>query len=365
MLLAEVAAASADVGCDLVPAGQDRVGSPTCCARPAPDEVATSWCRGCPASCRSARSASAGRRCARCRQPRHAPSLTVAGVDAHVHRRSATTGRGLAGAARRSCSPSCSARRPRPEQTFLRRLLGGELRQGALLGVMADAVAKAADVPLADVRRAAMLSGDLPARRRSRSREGVAGAGRSSRLQVGRPVGPMLAQTATNVGDALAELGGEAVVRGQARRRAGADPPRRRRRSRSSPAASDDVTARLPEVVAAAPGAAGALAGRRRRGDRAAPGRPPAPVPGRPRRVSARRADIAAARQRCRCRRSSSTCCTSTARICSTRRTAERLAALDRIVPPGDAGRPAASPPTRRRAQAFLDANARRAVTRA
>ena len=49
------------------------------------------------------------------------------------------------------------------EQTFLRRLLGGELRQGALIGVMADAVAKAADVPVTAVRRAAMLGGDLPA----------------------------------------------------------------------------------------------------------------------------------------------------------------------------------------------------------
>src|SRR3546814_4019004 len=48
-----------------------------------------------------------------------------------------------------------------PEADFVRRLLTGELRQGALAGVMTDAIAKAAGVPLATVRRAAMLSGDL------------------------------------------------------------------------------------------------------------------------------------------------------------------------------------------------------------
>ena len=48
------------------------------------------------------------------------------------------------------------------EQTFLRRLLTGELRQGALIGVMADAVAAAAQIPAAAVRRAAMLGGALP-----------------------------------------------------------------------------------------------------------------------------------------------------------------------------------------------------------
>ena len=48
------------------------------------------------------------------------------------------------------------------EQDFLRKLLGGELRQGALLGVMTEAIAKAAEIPAAEIRRAAMLGGDLP-----------------------------------------------------------------------------------------------------------------------------------------------------------------------------------------------------------
>ena len=54
------------------------------------------------------------------------------------------------------------------EQYFLVRLLSGELRQGALDGVMTDAVARAAEVPVAEVRRAVMLSGSLPRRPRRR-----------------------------------------------------------------------------------------------------------------------------------------------------------------------------------------------------
>ncbi len=135
------------------------------------------------------------------------------------------------------------------EQTFLRRLLSGELRQGALTGVMADAVAAATGIPLAAVRRAAMLGGDLPA---------VAAAGLTGgavaldvfALQVGRPVGPMLAQTAAGVVDALEKLGGAAIFEAKldgARvqvHRAG-DQVTVYTRS------LDDVTARLPEVVEA------------------------------------------------------------------------------------------------------------------
>src|SRR6478736_7853946 len=96
------------------------------------------------------------------------------------------------------------------EQTFLRRLLGGELRQGALLGVMADAVAKAADVPAAAVRRAAMLGGDLPAVAAAALTAGEAALEQFT-LKVGQPVGPMLAQTATGVAEALERLSGTAV----------------------------------------------------------------------------------------------------------------------------------------------------------
>ncbi len=136
------------------------------------------------------------------------------------------------------------------EQTFLRRLLGGELRQGALIGVMADAVASAADIPAPVVRRAAMLGGDLPAVAAA-ALTGVPSPLEQFTLQVGRPVGPMLAQTATGVADALDRLGGTAVFEAKLD---GA----RVQIHRAGDAVSiytrslDDVTARLPEVVDAA-----------------------------------------------------------------------------------------------------------------
>ncbi len=77
----------------------------------------------------------------------------------------------------------------RQEQTFLVRLLTGELRQGALDGVMIEAIAKAADVPSAEVRRALMLRGWLPAVGAAALAGGVA-ALRDFHLEVGRPVGP-------------------------------------------------------------------------------------------------------------------------------------------------------------------------------
>jgi DNA ligase-1 len=136
------------------------------------------------------------------------------------------------------------------EQRFLRLLLGGELRQGALLGVMTEAVAKAAGLPAPDVRRAAMLGGELPAVAAAALHGGV-DALAAFRLQVGRPVGPMLAQTAADVSDALERLGGTAVFEAKldgARVQIHRDGSDVRVWTRSL----DDVTARLPEVVEAA-----------------------------------------------------------------------------------------------------------------
>ena len=89
-----------------------------------------------------------------------APSLTLAEVDAVFAELASLTG---AGSARRRVERlrhllSCATE---PEQDFLVRLLFGELRQGALEAVLVDAVARAAGVPAARVRRAAMLAGDL------------------------------------------------------------------------------------------------------------------------------------------------------------------------------------------------------------
>jgi DNA ligase-1 len=133
------------------------------------------------------------------------------------------------------------------EQQFLRRLLGGELRQGALAGVMTDAVAKAADVPSTAVRRAAMLSGDLAAVAHD-ALAGGAEALATYSLVVGRPVSPMLAQTAASVAEALSAFGGEAVFEAKldgARVQIHRDGDDVSIFTRTL----DDVTARLPEVV--------------------------------------------------------------------------------------------------------------------
>jgi DNA ligase-1 len=178
-----------------------------------------------------------------------APSLTVRGVDATFTEIGAVAGKGSQ-ARRAELVNSVFAAATDVEQTFLRRLLGGELRQGALVGVMADAVAKAAQLPAADVRRAAMLGGDLPAVAAAALTGGAAALSEFT-LKVGRPVGPMLAQTATGVVDALEKLGGTAIFEAKLD---GA----RVQIHRAGDAVSiytrslDDITARLPEVVEAA-----------------------------------------------------------------------------------------------------------------
>jgi DNA ligase-1 len=177
------------------------------------------------------------------------PSLTVRGVDATFTEIGTVAGKGSQGRRSELVNAVFGAATD-IEQTFLRRLLGGELRQGALIGVMADAVAKAAELPAADVRRAAMLGGDLSTVAAAALSGGPAALTEFT-LVVGRPVGPMLAQPATGVADALARLGGTAIFEAKldgARvqiHRAG-DTVSVYTRS------LDDITARLPEVVEAA-----------------------------------------------------------------------------------------------------------------
>ncbi|MDT5318899.1 MAG: ligase 1 [Mycobacterium sp.] len=176
------------------------------------------------------------------------PSLTVIGVDTTLSAIGAVSGKGSQ-ARRAEQVGGLFASATEIEQTFLRRLLTGELRQGALAGVMADAVADAAQIPAAAVRRAAMLGGDLPAVAAAGLTGGTVALGAFT-LRVGRPVGPMLAQTAAGVTEALEKLGGTAVFEAKldgARvqiHRAG-DQVTVYTRS------LDDVTARLPEVVEA------------------------------------------------------------------------------------------------------------------
>ncbi len=96
------------------------------------------------------------------------------------------------------------------EQRFIVSLVAGELRQGALLGVMSEGVAEAAAVDGALVRRAAMLSGDL-ARACVVAFEGGAEALAEFRVEPGRPVQPMLAQTAQDAADAMERIPGARV----------------------------------------------------------------------------------------------------------------------------------------------------------
>lgn len=100
------------------------------------------------------------------------------------------------------------ARATAEERAFLVPLLAGELRQGALGGMMIEAIAKAAGLPAAQVRRAAMYTGDLGALGGRAITEG-GDALSALTLQLFVPVVPMLAQTATDVTEALGTLSGE------------------------------------------------------------------------------------------------------------------------------------------------------------
>jgi DNA ligase-1 len=179
--------------------------------------------------------------------PAGSATLTAADLDRALGELAAAQGPGSQ-AARRAALTSLLARATAPEADFVRRLLLGEMRQGALDGIMADAVAKAAGVPVADVRRAAMLRGDLRDTAR-RALHGGTGALVGVGLRLLRPVQPMLAAGADSLDEALAATGPASVewkldgARIQVHR-AGDDVGVFTRNL-------NDVTDRLPEVVAA------------------------------------------------------------------------------------------------------------------
>ena len=133
------------------------------------------------------------------------------------------------------------------ERQFLGRLLLGELRQGALAGVMADAIALAADVPIGEVRRALMYASDIGAV----AHGAMSGADLGSagfQLEVLTPIAPMLAQTGTDPGQALRELSGEAAFEWKldgARIQVHKSGPTVRIYTRTL----NDVGAALPEIV--------------------------------------------------------------------------------------------------------------------
>ena len=202
--------------------------------------------------------------------PAGVPELRVAEVDAALAA-IAAAGRARVGRPR---AARLLARPVRPRDRgrssgLLRGLLTGELRQGALAGVMLDAVARAAGVPAAAVRRAAHAARRPRAGRRGGAAPAVRPASAAVRLQVGRPVQPMLAAPGDDVAAALrrhrARGGGV-----EARRRAGAGAPRRRRRWRCSPAASTTSPAGCPRWSRPRASPARPPRRARRRGDRAA-----------------------------------------------------------------------------------------------
>ena len=176
-------------------------------------------------------------------------TLTLEQTDRHVGDLADIRGGGSA-TRRGAALQDLFARATADERTFLLRLLVGELRQGALAGVMIDAIAAASGIPVPQVRRAAMYSGTLGTLALVAMTEGAAGLGRFQ-LQLFSPVAPMLAQTAADVDEALAELGGGDIALewklDGARVQAHKDGDQVRLYTRTL----NEVTDALPEVTAA------------------------------------------------------------------------------------------------------------------
>ena len=128
-------------------------------------------------------------------------SLTVADLDNAIDGVADSTGAGSS-ARRKGILGDLLGRATEAEADFIKRLFTGELRQGALSGLMVDAIAKAAGVPVASARRALMLCGDLTRMAEIAMTEGEAGL-REVGLELFRPVLPMLASSAESVTDAV------------------------------------------------------------------------------------------------------------------------------------------------------------------
>ena len=179
--------------------------------------------------------------------PAAAPTLTVSEVHEAFDAISAIAGAGSQ-AARKAAVADLFGRATADEQAWLRGLVTGEVRQGALDAQVQEAVAVVAEVPLTSVRRAAMLAGSTLAAAVA-AFEGGEEALSAIGLEVGRPVLPMLASSAPDVVAALDKMAGAPVaidakldgIRIQVHR--DGDDVLVVTRS------LDDITGRLPEVV--------------------------------------------------------------------------------------------------------------------
>ncbi|HXF26839.1 MAG TPA: ATP-dependent DNA ligase [Bryobacteraceae bacterium] len=137
------------------------------------------------------------------------PSLEITDLDRVLQLIAAVKGQG-AERERTRLLNTVLARATEPEQRFTEALLLGGLRQGALEGIMLEALSKASGVSLDRVRHAVMVAGDITAVARTLLETGEAGLAQYD-IQLFRPVQPMLAQTAEDVGEALSDLGEAAL----------------------------------------------------------------------------------------------------------------------------------------------------------
>ncbi len=207
MLLTEVAEASRDVGATASRTAKlERLA--TVLRAAAPDEVraVTAYLAGDLLQRRTGLGWAALRELP---EPAPEPSLQVGEVDAAFAALAEVGGAGSA-VTRKRLTAELFARATADEQRLLVGLVSGELRQGAAAGLAVDAVARAAGVPLALVRRALTLHGSLPDVARSALVDGEAGLA-AYRLEVGRPLAPMLAGTATDLDEALGKCSPAAV----------------------------------------------------------------------------------------------------------------------------------------------------------
>ena len=166
------------------------------------------------------------------------PGLEVKEVDRILEVISKTSGKG-SGTEKSKLLRGLFARATVDEQDFLFRLITGQLRQGALEGIMIEALAKARDIPAGEVRRAAMLTGNLGAVAK--------GDLKTVAIQLFRPIKPMLAKSAEDVSEALEELGPAAFefkfdgIRIQVHKRGG--------EVRIYSRILNDITAELPSIA--------------------------------------------------------------------------------------------------------------------
>ncbi|HEV2786116.1 MAG TPA: hypothetical protein VGV67_07005, partial [Solirubrobacteraceae bacterium] len=179
-------------------------------------------------------------------EPAAEPSLHILDVDAALEVIASDAGAGSR-TRRLDALAALLGRATAEEQRWLRALISRDLRQGALAGIVVQAIARAASVPEAAVRRATMLCADLGAVAAAALARGEDGLGEFG-LELFQPLEPMLAQTASDVGAAIEQLGRAAIeakldgARIQVHRDGG--------RVAIYTRNLRDVTARMPEVVA-------------------------------------------------------------------------------------------------------------------